>query len=157
MEPAWTHWDVAAERIHGLDRARLLREGLPPAEVVRRLEAALEGMIVFSDAPDFDAGWLDALYAVVARQRTFRIEHADDILIGALRHDGEMLWQAQSRLERTKDDLRTNSVGRHDAGYDVGFLVALWRRAQGETVRMNHGSGPVPETTPTGSFKRMHA
>jgi hypothetical protein len=31
----------------------------------------------------------------------------------------------------------------------------LWRRALGETVKMNHGIGPVPELTATGSFRRV--
>jgi hypothetical protein len=64
------------------------------------------------------------------------------------------MYQAQARLEKARDDLRRTASGRHDAGYDVGFLIALWRRALGETVKMNHGVGPVPETTATGSFRR---
>ncbi|HUG47040.1 MAG TPA: 3'-5' exonuclease [Candidatus Limnocylindria bacterium] len=35
-------WTDGAARVHGLDRARLEREGLPPAEAVARLEAWLK-------------------------------------------------------------------------------------------------------------------
>lgn len=79
---------------------------------------------------------------------------ADDLLVGALLRPGESTWQAQARLDRAKQELRATASGRHDAGYDVGLLVALWRRAHGEQVKRNHGIGLVPEPTATGSFKR---
>ncbi len=155
--PQWTHWDAAAEQVHGLTRGRLLAEGLDPAEVANRLETDLKGLLAFSDAPDFDSGWLDALYQALGRPRPFHLDQADDLLVGAMLHPGELLWQAQARLDRVRDDLRKTASGRHDAGYDVGFLVALWRKALGETVKMNHGIGPVPEVTATGSFRRGQA
>ncbi len=152
--PGWTHWDPAAERIHGLTRERLQAEGCAPAEVATRLEADLKGMLAFSDAPDFDRGWLAALYRGIGRQTPFNLDNADDLLVGAMLRPDELLWQAQARLDRVKEELRATASGRHDAGYDVGFLVALWRKALGETVKMNHGLGPVPEVTATGSFKK---
>lgn len=153
-QPAWTHWDSASERIHGIDRARLEAEGRAPAEIAELLEAEFQGRPAYSDAPEFDAGWLAALYHGLGRPLPFRLEHADDLLVGAMLRPGELLWQAQARLDRARADLRTTASDRHDAGYDVGFLVALWRRALGETVKMNHGLGPVPDVTATGSFKR---
>jgi hypothetical protein len=152
--PAWTHWDEQAERVHGLARARLESEGCAPAEVAARLEEDLKGMLAFSDAPDFDGGWLAALYRGLGRQTPFNLDNADDLLVGAMLRPDELLWQAQARLDRVKEELRATASGRHDAGYDVGFLVALWRKALGETVKMNHGLGPVPEVTATGSFKK---
>lgn len=153
--PAWTHWDPAAELVHGIDRERLLRNGRSPQEVAARLAEDFGGALAFSDAPDFDAAWLGRLYHAAGRAMPFKVDHADDLLVGAILRSGEALWQAQARLDRIKADLHATTVGRHDAGYDVGFLVALWRRAMGETVRMNHGEGPVPETTATGSFRRV--
>jgi hypothetical protein len=154
-EPGWTHWDSEAERVHGIDRERLARNGRPPADVAARIEEDLRGALAFSDAPDFDTAWLGTLYAAAGRPMPFRIDHADDLLVGALLRPNELLWQAQARLDRVKADLHATASGRHDAGYDVGFLVAMWRRALGETVKMNHGIGPVPELTATGSFKRV--
>jgi hypothetical protein len=153
-DPTWTHWDAEAESVHGLSRRRLDAEGRDPAEVAAGLEADLRDGVAYSDAPDFDARWLAALYRVLGRPMPFRIEHADDVLVQALHRPHEMQWQTQARLERAKDELRATARHRHDAGFDVGFLVALWRRAQGETVKMNHGIGPVPEVTATGSFRR---
>jgi len=155
--PQWTYWDEQAESVHGIDRARLDSEGLAPAEVAARLQADLKGMLAFSDAPDFDAAWLATLYRGLGRPMPFSLDHADDLLVGAMLRPGEVLWQAQARLDGVKEELRATAKGRHDAGYDVGFLVALWRKALGETVKMNHGIGPVPEVTATGSFKRPEA
>ncbi|MEK7413052.1 MAG: hypothetical protein AAB263_07030 [Planctomycetota bacterium] len=152
--PEWTHWDPAAEKLHGLDRERLARNGWSPADVTARIDDALRGGLAFSDAPDFDTTWLQRLYAAAGRPMPFRIESADDLLVGAIFHPGEALWQAQARLDRMKNELHTTCGGRHDAGYDVGFLVVLWRQAMGEPARMNHGIGPVPEITGTGSFLR---
>lgn len=153
-DPSWTHWDAQAESVHGLTRERLAAEGDPLAAVAARLASELGGGVAFSDAPEFDRGWLDTLFAAAGRPMPFRLEHADDVLIGALLRPDELMYQAQARLEKARDDLRRTASGRHDAGYDVGFLIALWRRALGETVKMNHGVGPVPETTATGSFRR---
>jgi hypothetical protein len=154
-EPSWTYWDPQAERVHGIDRQRLLDNGWSAADVAARLEEDLRGLLAFSDAPEFDSGWLGTLYRAIDRPMPFTLDHADDLLVGASLRGSEMLWQAQARLDRTKEELRATASGRHDAGYDVGFLVALWRRALGETVKMNHGIGPVPELTATGSFRRV--
>ena len=152
--PGWTHWDPAAESVHGIDRTRLAANGWDPADVAARLADDLKGLLAFSDAPDFDAGWLGRLHRDLGRPMPFSIDHADDLLVGAMLRPGELLWQAQARLDRAKEELRTTASGRHDAGYDVGFLVALWRKALGEQVKVNHGVGPVPELTATGSFRR---
>jgi len=153
-EPSWTHWDTHAELVHGLDRERLMRNGHPVADVAARLSEKLGGGLAFSDAPDFDGGWLQTLFSAVGKPVPFRLDHADDLLVGAMLWPNELMWQAQARLDRVKEELHRTTSGRHDAGYDVGFLVALWRKAMGETVKMNHGIGPVPEVTATGSFKR---
>ncbi len=153
-EPGWIHWDHHAELVHGLDRDHLVRQGHPVAVVATRLADDLKGTLAFSDAPEFDGGWLETLYRAIGSPVPFRLDHADDLLVGAMLRPNELMWQAQARLERVKESLRATASGRHDAGYDVGFLVALWRTALGETVKMNHGIGPVPEVTKTGSFKR---
>ena len=43
IQPAreWTHWDPKAELLHGISRARLVREGRPPVEVARWLNDEL--------------------------------------------------------------------------------------------------------------------
>ncbi len=154
--PAWTDWDPAAERIHGIDRDRLARHGLPPAEVARRLEADLAGGCAHSDAPDYDGRWLGELFArALGRPPRFALAHADEVLLPRLLRPGELMYQAVSRLDALKARLRPLMAGAHDAGYDVGYLIQLWRAAGGAPVKMNHGAGPLPATTATGTFIRV--
>lgn len=130
-DPAWTHWDESSARVHGIARERLAREGLPPEEVTARIDGDLAGAVAFSDAPDYDAAWLGSMYRACGRSPTFRLDHAHDVLVGAMLRPGETLWQVQARLEEAKAALIAAGAIRHDAGSDVGLLVALWRQAVG--------------------------
>jgi hypothetical protein len=150
--PSWTDWSDESEAVHGIDRGRLLRNGWDPDYVAARIEENLGGKIVYSDAPDFDGRWLQPLFAVVDRPVPFALEHIDELLIPMLRKPGELVYQAIQRIEELKAELQPKMAGRHAAGYDVGYLLALWRRARGETVKMNHGVGPLPQSSPTGTF-----
>lgn len=153
--PEWTAWNPEAERVHGIDRDRLLRNGWPPDYVADRLVADLNGLTVYSDAPDFDHAWLARLFRVVGRPMPFTFDHIDELLLRTLRREDEAIWQALARIERLKRDVAAVSSGKHSAGYDVGYLLALWRRAIGEPVKMNHGIGPLPPVTATGTFQRL--
>jgi hypothetical protein len=50
--PGWEDWSPASERIHGLSRDLLAREGRPAEVVARRVLDVLgaEGVVVASDA-----------------------------------------------------------------------------------------------------------
>ena len=47
-QPDWTHWDPAAEQLHGISRQALERHGRAPGAVCKRLNDALAGRIVES-------------------------------------------------------------------------------------------------------------
>jgi DNA polymerase III epsilon subunit-like protein len=61
----WTRytnaWSAVSEALTGISREMLDRDGLPPAEVMKRFLAAVEGCELLSDAPDFDCHWLGML------------------------------------------------------------------------------------------------
>ena len=152
--PTWTHWDDQSQSIHGLSRKRLAEEGLHPVEVARRLTRDLARMRVFSDAPVFDGQWLERLFTASHLPVPFEMDHADELFIGALQKPHEMLFQTQLRLDSLKTELMKTRTAHHDPGYDVGWLVQIWRCTLGEPAKMAHGDGPLPESTPTGSFKR---
>jgi hypothetical protein len=152
--PSWQQWDARAFAAHGLTREQLYTEGLPPAEVMRQLLLDLAGMQVFSDAPEYDGEWLRTLAAAAGVPLPFTLEHADELFIGALQQPEEMLYQTQLRLERIKATLQQTRVAQHDPGFDVGWLVQMWRSCLGEPAKMAHGIGPLPESTATGSFKK---
>jgi hypothetical protein len=151
----WQQWDAAAEAIHGIERERLERNGWPPNYVVDRLNQELYGETVYSDAPDFDADWLRRLFLAVAQPMAFTIAQIDDLLIDTMRADGEPVWRVVLRIAELKREIAAVSSGKHDAGYDVGYLLQLWRAAAGHAVKMNHGIGPLPATSATGTFLRL--
>lgn len=153
--PAWTAWDAAAERVHGIERERLVRNGWAPDFVAERITEDLGGRTVYTDAPDYDARWLSTLFNALGRQTPCRLEHIDELLITRLRHDNQPIWQVVQRIAALKREVAEVSAGKHSAGYDVGYLIQLWRHANGEAVKMNHGVGPLPLTTATGTFARL--
>lgn len=59
--PDWTDWDEEAARMHGIDRARLWREGEDVTAVATRLVEALTGHDLYASAPSWDGKWLSAL------------------------------------------------------------------------------------------------
>lgn len=154
--PGWTDWDPAAEAVHGLDRERLARNGWAPDYVAERLTTELQGQLVYSDAPDFDGRWLRHLFSAAGIDTIpFTLVDADELLLPLLQRSYEMQWQAINRLEKLKAQVRASMSGAHDAGYDVGYLIQLYLAAQGQPVKMNHGIGPLPPATATGTFLRV--
>src|SRR3954469_22423607 len=60
-EPEWAHWDAAAEDVHGISRAMLMRHGKPAKLVADQLNAFLYGLTVYSDAWSHDYSWMSRL------------------------------------------------------------------------------------------------
>ena len=56
-------WSATAERLTGITREMLDRDGVPPGEAVDRLLDAVMGRDIYSDQPDFDEHWLTMLFA----------------------------------------------------------------------------------------------
>lgn len=83
-EAAWlafTHaWDPAAERLHGLSRARLDTEGKPALWVAQRLATVLADSVIYSDAPEHDRSWLARLHECTGVPQCYRIVHIDQQL-----------------------------------------------------------------------------
>lgn len=72
--PSWTHWDYQAEALHGISRNQLREKGLPVIEAAHRLNEMLGVEMVYCDAVDFDAFWLDRLFEGAGIEPTFRLE-----------------------------------------------------------------------------------
>lgn len=153
--PAWTDWSSDAEQVHGIDRERLQRNGWPPEYVATRLTEELGGKTIYTDAPDYDARWVGRLFDAIGQPLPFRFDHVDELLLTIMRNPDDAVWQAMVRIDDLKREVAAVSTGKHSAGYDVGYLLQLWRRANGSAVKMNHGIGPLPETTATGTFARV--
>ena len=72
--PGWSHWDPAAEAVHGITRDVLMAHGHPAAEVAERLNALLQYKTVYSDAWGHDQSWLALLFEEAGLPRRFRVE-----------------------------------------------------------------------------------
>ena len=67
IRPAWSwrrngRWEPKAEALHGISLAEVEAEGWDVVDVARALNEQLTGMVVFSDAADFDGHWLEMLF-----------------------------------------------------------------------------------------------
>lgn len=71
--PEWTYWEPKAETIHGISREALIRSGLSVEQAAERLSDALGLEMVYSDAPDFDAQWVDTLFGAARMERDFKV------------------------------------------------------------------------------------
>lgn len=128
----WTDWSVEAEQLHGIRREQLLTEGKPPSWILRRMNEALDGATVYTDAPDYDGQWLTDLFScsfTIAPR--FTLADADDMLIGAMAQQFPNRQDALSALTAIKATVRQRSPERHRAALDVAYLVEIWRQMKG--------------------------
>ncbi len=76
----WLHWDVQAERVHGIARPVLLQHGRAVAEVARRLNADLAGRTVYCDGWAHDYAWLGLLFEEAGDVPRFKLESVNRLL-----------------------------------------------------------------------------
>jgi hypothetical protein len=121
-------WDKAAERLHRIPLAQIMREGRPVAEVAQRMNVALAGRELFSDAPE-DKTWLRLLFAAAGLEPAFVTPKTDArVLISQAATDKGIdeafLAQAQT--------LATELVPqRHRAEPDARRLAISWHMVVG--------------------------
>jgi len=84
--PAWIEWDPAAEAVHGISRATLLREGTPHDMVCDRLVAALRDDLIHASSPSWDGHWLSMLLRAAGRPRhLMRLRDSEEAFVEAAR------------------------------------------------------------------------
>ncbi len=136
----WTDWDMQAQALHGITRKELLAHGKTPAWVCQRIRECLAGRTLYSDNPDYEEMWLTTLFAAAGaadnptlemeslESGKFAIEHVDELLIqtvcrGMTRGRAKCLY----KIDLMKHEARQLVAGIHRAGWDVEYLVKLWR------------------------------
>ena len=95
-EPKWLAsggWDPDAERLHGLAREVLSRDGLPAAEACDRLDQEFSGCLVVTDTGggSTDDMWLAVLYEAASREPAdWKVEKrtADQVVFDACQARG---------------------------------------------------------------------
>lgn len=113
----WTHWDPAAQAMHGIERDLLVRNGIAPLHVAIRLNTLLQGITVYSDSWAHDFSWLAKLHEAARVPASYRVEHLMRITpeVEAVR------WNT------IRDDVeRSLRVQRHRASADARVLQMTW-------------------------------
>lgn len=125
IKPAWdwSDWDPNAEALHGISRQELVKKGLPAWDVARRMNEALAGRTLHSDAPEFDGFWLERLFEQHNEESQFTLRHFDSLFPHL----------APDRVAARAQLARYRVVGRqHRAAHDVQFLIELYRLLRAE-------------------------
>ncbi len=121
-DPSWSmaHWDRRSAHVHGISLRDLEAEGLAPDVALERLRVALEGMVVVSDAPEFDRFWLQRLADAAGAPAPFEVLDWETALPTRLR---AKTWRAIVQ-EAERLSPRT-----HRAGPDARAMRETWRLA----------------------------
>jgi hypothetical protein len=116
--PTWPDkaWSLRSAGVHKISRGSLASAD-PPHRALTRLEAAVRGALVFSDAPDFDNLWLARLAEAAGRPPAFGILDWTLALGPALRHPlfPGIVDSADRRAPRT-----------HRAGPDARHMLEVY-------------------------------
>ena|SRR5215471_3301368 len=131
-QPAWTHWDESAERMHSVTRDILQRHGRPATEVADRLNELLRAQTAYSDGWVVDKTWLDRLYYAAGMRCEFSLSALEMIL-----SEPQMeIWHA------TKDQLlRELGERRHRASFDAYVVQETWERTRNATAVLRAATG----------------
>lgn len=108
--PSWSHWDPAAEAVHGIRRDILESRGAAVEEVAHTLNQILRGQTVYSDAWGHDRSWLARLFEEAEISQHFRLESLRSLLTE------HQLERWQSTRERV---IREIGQVRHRASVDA--------------------------------------
>lgn len=133
---AWVDWDDKAQAVHGISRAELLARGRAPAWICRRLIERIGGArVVYTDCPKFDRAWLNVLFAASEiAPPGFLLSNIYDLLVRALCPAACGWAQVDELIAGLKRTARASVPGEHRAGWDVQYLVELWRLATERVV-----------------------
>lgn len=126
-------WEVNAEGLHGLSRARLQREGLAPATAARRLLDALAGAeLAVSDMPLWDAFWLRQLWVLLPGGTRLPLHYAERAF--------DPRWVGATGHTRFVEGFDTVPETRHRAEPDARALAQLWIAARGAHLGVPAGA-----------------
>ena len=128
--PNWTDWSSKAEKVHGISREMLLSEGISPKKMCELLSDNLEGMTVYTDAPDFDGVWLVSLFdACKIKPISIDLRSFDELMITSYSKGMDTRLYDLKQLHRFKSKAK-NFDKQHRASWDVEYLVRAWQLTQ---------------------------
>lgn len=101
----WTYWDEFAEELHGIDINDLAEGGLSVVAAARRLNQALAGKVVYSDASEFDRFWLTRLFEAAGAEPAFELCGLEALLSEAQLVQYRFISRSQLRRHRAANDV----------------------------------------------------
>ncbi|MCT2401333.1 hypothetical protein [Novosphingobium mangrovi (ex Huang et al. 2023)] len=109
---AWRYWDWSeeAEKLHGISREQLDREGLPLAQVISEMADFAADCSVFADA-DLDEYWLEVLCQAAGRGLPFHVRYLGEFM----KKRGYTRPQVVAALDEAKRRLPKEHLAREDA------------------------------------------
>ncbi|PQA87812.1 hypothetical protein CW354_05520 [Marinicaulis flavus] len=119
--PEWSFddWSAEAETLHGVSPEMLDKDGVEPKEACEKLNAALAGKIIYSDAPDWDGFWLYRLFQAGRKRQRFIVSDLASLLRSVPPDKiGPLVTAAELRAPR-----------RHRAAPDVMHMRMLYELA----------------------------
>ena len=134
--PGWEEWSEEAERIHGLSRERLQREGTPHDVVARRMLAVLDGHQLYASAPSWDGQWLSRLLRAAGLPRhALRLRDTEEAqeraALEVMEQAGLPAAVRKARLAEILEAARGTAEGAgppaHRALEDARAELRLWR------------------------------
>lgn len=136
-EADWRLWDAAAERLHGITRALLLRKGRPVREVAAALNQRLAGATLYTDAWGNDYTWLALLFEHAGLVPRFKLQPLRLLLTEAQ----QLIWD-----DTRAGLMRELALERHRASSDARLLQQTYLRTLTAAARRAPGaaSGPLP-------------
>jgi hypothetical protein len=118
-EPDWTHWDGAAEALHGISRQVLSEQGHDIRAIATILNTHLKGLDVYSDAWGNDQTWIAWLFEAAGVRQLFRVRHLRQLMTDEQVDD----W------DRVKSQVvEEMGVVRHRASMDARILQTTFTR-----------------------------
>ncbi len=118
-EPAWQHWDDAAENVHHIPREAAVRCGRSVADVALSLNQQLASATVYSDGWAHDYSWLGTLFEAAGLTPAFRLENLRALLSEQ---------QAEQWHVVKQQVMREMQLQRHRASADARVLQATLLR-----------------------------
>jgi hypothetical protein len=115
-------WSPEAEALHGLSHKKIVAKGLDSKVVCEKLNAALSGRDVYSDAPDWDGFWLYRLFQAAKLRQAFKLSDLN----------GLFRTTPPAKLNAILHEAAQRAPRKHRAAADVVHMRTIFELAFGK-------------------------
>lgn len=117
-------WDADAQKLHGITRSELRRDGKPVWEIAQRMNAALACRELHADDPH-DEAWLRQVFDAAGVDPAFTIRRVDARVLIAQR--AAKIGLGEDAFTRVKAEANALAPRRHRAEADACHLAIRWK------------------------------